>query len=60
MPTLRLDEKTWLQIEEACVELTIIKRKPVTVPELTKQILKDYAKVAIDEIIKKEIKKKER
>lgn len=39
MPTLRLDEKRWREIEKKAVDMTIKTQKPVTVPEVIKAVL---------------------
>ncbi|EIE1223072.1 hypothetical protein [Vibrio parahaemolyticus] len=39
MPTLRLDDKRWRELEKKAVEITIKKTKPVTVPEVLKALI---------------------
>lgn len=56
MPTVRLDDKTWEEFEKGCVELTILRRKPVTVPEVVKFIIANYSETGIKEMIEKEKK----
>jgi hypothetical protein len=58
MPTIRLDDETWEKFEEGCVELTIIRRKPVTVPEVAKYIISEYQERGIKKMIEIEKKNK--
>lgn len=60
MPTVRLDDKTWEKFEECCVELTIIRRKPVNVSEVVKFIINEYEDEGIKEMIKREKKEKQK
>lgn len=59
MPTIRLDDKAWEKFEEGCVELTIIRRKPVTVPEVVKYIISNFQEEGIKQMIDLEKSKKE-
>ena len=46
MPTLRLDDKRWRELEKKAVEMTIKIQKPVTVPEILKALIdKDIRKI---------------
>lgn len=58
MPTLRLDDKTWEKFEEGCVEMTIIRRKPVTVAEVVKFVVSEYSEIGIKKMIEIEKEKK--
>ncbi len=39
MPTLRLDDVRWRELEKKAVDITIKKQKPVTVPEVLKALI---------------------
>ncbi|EGR2117533.1 hypothetical protein D0C17_06300 [Vibrio cholerae] len=39
MPTLRLDDARWRELEKKAVDITIKKTKPVTVPEVLKALI---------------------
>lgn len=39
MPTLRLDDNRWRELEKKAVEITIKKTKPVSVPEVLKALI---------------------
>jgi len=39
MPTLRLDDKRWRELEKKAVEITIKRQKPTTVPEILKALI---------------------
>lgn len=39
MPTLRLDDKRWVLLEEMAVEMTIKTKKPVSVPQIIRSII---------------------
>lgn len=58
MPTIRLDDKTWEKFEECCVELTVIRRKPVHVAEVVRYIIDQYQDEGMKKMIGEEKDKK--
>ena len=52
MPTLRLDDKRWRELEKKAVEITIKKTKPVSVPEVLKALIDKSLKELQEEDVK--------
>lgn len=52
MPTLRLDDPRWRELEKKAVEITIKKKKPVTVPEVLKALIDKSLKDLKEEDVK--------
>ena len=52
MPTLRLDDKRWRELEKKAVEITIKKQKPVTVPEILRALIdKDLKELKSEDVM---------
>jgi hypothetical protein len=51
VPTIRLSDALWGEFEEACVELTVIRGKPVMVPEVVRYLLETNKEKGISEMI---------
>ncbi|WP_171757587.1 hypothetical protein [Vibrio sp. 03-59-1] len=52
MPTLRLDDNRWRELEKKAVEITIKKTKPVSVPEVLKALIDKSLKDLKEEDVK--------
>lgn len=52
MPTLRLDDARWRELEKKAVDITIKKTRPVTVPEVIKALIDKSLKELKEEDVK--------
>ena len=54
MPTVRITDKQWEELEQGAVDLTIIRRKPVQVAEIVRYIIDNYSKDGVKDMVSKE------
>ncbi|EKO3715630.1 hypothetical protein P0F05_003337 [Vibrio metschnikovii] len=52
MPTVRIDDKRWRELEKKAVEITIKKTKPISVPEVLKSLIDKSLKELKEEDVK--------
>lgn len=52
MPTVRIDDKRWRELEKKAVEITIKKQKPISVPQILKTLIDKELKSIESEDVK--------